>query len=73
MPDVTTQRGRATRWVGPLAGLTAAACTTPTAPPPTVRVDRGLVTTSVSASGTLVAITEQNLGFPDVDSSPRSS
>ncbi|MEJ3658702.1 biotin/lipoyl-binding protein [Actinomycetes bacterium KLBMP 9759] len=41
-----------------------AACGGGTPPPPTLRVDRGPVSTSVSASGTLTAISEQNLGFP---------
>lgn len=45
--------------------LATAACTSTPTPPPTVRVDRGIVKTSVSASGTLVAISEQNLGFPN--------
>jgi len=33
-------------------------------PPPTGRVERGTVVTKVSASGSLSAIREQNLGFP---------
>src|ERR1700710_1397852 len=33
-------------------------------PPPTGRVERGAVVTKVSASGSLTAIREQNLGFP---------
>lgn len=45
--------------------LALAACSGAPTPPPVVRVDRGLVATSVTASGTLVAITEQNLGFAD--------
>ena len=44
--------------------LAASACTSTPTPPPTVRVDRGIVKTSVSATGTLVSITEQNVGFP---------
>ena len=44
---------------------TAVACSGAPTPPPVVRVDRGLVATSVTASGTLVAITEQNLGFAE--------
>ncbi|QJY45824.1 efflux RND transporter periplasmic adaptor subunit [Pseudonocardia broussonetiae] len=47
------------------AVLALAACSGEAAPPPVVRVDRGLVATSVSASGSLVAITEQNLGFAE--------
>jgi HlyD family secretion protein len=45
--------------------LATAACTGTEVPAPTIRVDRGPVGTTVSASGKLVAITEQNLGFPD--------
>ncbi|MHA6785984.1 hypothetical protein ACVGOW_34050 [Pseudonocardia saturnea] len=45
--------------------VTAVACSGAPTPPPVVRVDRGLVATSVTASGTLVAITEQNLGFAE--------
>lgn len=47
------------------AVLALAACSGDAAPPPVVRVDRGLVATSVTASGSLVAITEQNLGFAE--------
>ncbi|MBW0116661.1 efflux RND transporter periplasmic adaptor subunit [Pseudonocardia abyssalis] len=47
------------------AVLALAACSGESAPPPVVRVDRGLVATSVTASGSLVAITEQNLGFAE--------
>jgi HlyD family secretion protein len=36
-----------------------------TAPPPTVRVDRGPVITAISASGSIVAVNEQKLGFAD--------
>lgn len=45
--------------------LVTAACSATPTPPPVVRVDRGPVATSVSASGTLVSITEQNLGFAE--------
>jgi HlyD family secretion protein len=45
--------------------VTTAACSGAPTPPPVVRVDRGLVATSVSASGTLVSVTEQNLGFAE--------
>jgi HlyD family secretion protein len=48
-----------------LAVLATAACTGSPAPPPTVRVDRGPVVTTVSASGTLVGISRQNLGFAE--------
>ncbi|MEN3266674.1 biotin/lipoyl-binding protein [Pseudonocardia sp.] len=64
MSRTTRRRTRATLSIGVLAVLGATACTAEQPPPPTLRVDRGTVTTSVSASGTLVAITEQNLGFP---------
>ncbi len=42
----------------------AAGCGSEPAPPPTGRVERGTVVTKVSASGSLAAIKEQNLGFP---------
>ncbi|WP_181781533.1 HlyD family efflux transporter periplasmic adaptor subunit [Pseudonocardia pini] len=48
-----------------LAGLAATACTSEQAPPPTAVVDRGTVWQAVSASGSLVSITQQNLGFAD--------
>ncbi|MEJ8278129.1 efflux RND transporter periplasmic adaptor subunit [Pseudonocardia spirodelae] len=47
------------------ASLGLTACTGDSAPPPTAVVDRGVVTTGVSASGSLVSITQQNLGFAD--------
>lgn len=54
------------RQIGVLAAVLAtAACSGAPTPPPVVEVDRGLVATSVSASGTLVSITEQNLGFAE--------
>ena len=53
------------RSVALLAVLATAACTGSPAPPPVVRVDRGPVVTTVSASGTLVGISRQNLGFAD--------
>lgn len=59
--------GKTTQWIA-IAGLTAiamTACTAAPPPAPTVKVDRGAVATSVSASGTLAAAAEQNLGFPD--------
>ncbi|MCF7550237.1 efflux RND transporter periplasmic adaptor subunit [Pseudonocardia sp. WMMC193] len=48
-----------------LAGLFATACTSEQPPAPTVVVDRGAVSQVVSASGSLVSITQQNLGFAD--------
>lgn len=50
------------RWVWLVAVLATAACSA--APPaPTVKIDRGPVAVTVSASGTLASIAEQNLGF----------
>lgn len=48
-----------------LVAGTLVACTTSSAPPapPTARVQRTSVTTAVSSSGSLTAVTEQNLGF----------
>jgi HlyD family secretion protein len=58
---------RLVRTVGPIAlvAITLVACSTSSAPPapPTARVQRASVTTSVSSSGSLTALTEQNLGF----------
>ncbi|MCE3556186.1 HlyD family efflux transporter periplasmic adaptor subunit [Pseudonocardia sp. RS11V-5] len=50
-----------------LAGLLAlaTACTGDTPSAPTAVVDRGTVSNGVSASGSLVSITQQNLGFAD--------
>jgi HlyD family secretion protein len=48
-----------------LAGLLATACTSDPTPPPTAVVDRGTVSQAVSASGSLVSVTQQNLGFAD--------
>jgi HlyD family secretion protein len=55
-----------TRWAALVlaTALATAACTATPTPPPTVRVDRGIVKTSVSASGTLVSVSAQNVGFP---------
>jgi HlyD family secretion protein len=65
MARTTVRRVRGVRWIGLAALLAvAAACGGTPAPPPVVRVDRGPVSASVTASGNLVAITEQNLGFP---------
>ena len=58
---------RLARAVAPtaLVAVTLVACTTSSAPPtpPTARVERTSVTTAVSSSGSLTAVTEQNLGF----------
>ncbi len=58
---------RAARAIGPtaLVAATLVACTTASGPPapPTVRVERTSVSTSVSSSGSLTAVSEQNLGF----------
>lgn len=51
--------------VSGLAAIAVTACSATPPPAPTVKVDRGAVATSVSASGTLAAAGEQNLGFPD--------
>ena len=48
-----------------VAILFAAGCGETAPPPPTVRVDRGDVISSVKASGSIVAVGEQKLGFPD--------
>jgi HlyD family secretion protein len=53
------------RSVALLAVLATAACTAAPAPPPVVRVDRGPVVTTGAASGTLVGISRQNLGFAE--------
>lgn len=51
--------------LGLVAALGAVAgCATEPAPPPTGRVERDTVMTRVSASGSLSAIREQDLGFP---------
>ncbi|MBV8994823.1 MAG: HlyD family efflux transporter periplasmic adaptor subunit [Pseudonocardiales bacterium] len=51
--------------IGLVAALgLAAGCGTEPAPPPTGRVERGTVVNRVSASGSLSAIKEQNVGFP---------
>jgi HlyD family secretion protein len=64
--------GRPLRRIGRAAGgavlvaLTVASCTTDEAArAPVATVERGVVTTGVSATGSLSAITQQNLGFPD--------
>ena len=59
------RHARATYAIGALVVLATTACTAEPAPSATLRVDRGTVSTTVSASGTLVAISEQNLGFPE--------
>jgi len=61
------RRSRARFWVslGLAAALSAAAgCGSEPPPPATGRVERGSVVTKVSASGSLSAIRQQNLGFP---------
>ncbi len=65
MSRTTRRRARAAFALGALVVLATTACTAEAPPPPTLRVDRGTVATTVSASGTLVAISEQNLGFPE--------
>jgi HlyD family secretion protein len=64
MSRSTRRRARVTLSIAVMAVVGATACTAEQPPPPTLRVDRGTVATTVSASGTLVAITQQNLGFP---------
>lgn len=58
---------RLARTVGPtaLVAATLVACTTASGPPapPTARIERTSVTTAVSSSGSLTAVTERNLGF----------
>ncbi|MDQ2706659.1 MAG: biotin/lipoyl-binding protein [Actinomycetota bacterium] len=44
--------------------LVVSACSGSAPPPPTARVERGMVATKVSASGALASISSQNLGFP---------
>ena len=51
--------------IGLVAALgLAAGCGSEPAPPPTGRVERGTVVTKVSASGSLSALNELNVGFP---------
>ncbi|OZM83935.1 HlyD family efflux transporter periplasmic adaptor subunit [Pseudonocardia sp. MH-G8] len=63
--------GRPVRRIGRAAGavlvaLTVASCTTDEATQaPVATVERGVVTTGVSATGSLSAITQQNMGFPN--------
>ena len=64
MSRTTGRRAWAACAIGAVAVLALSACTAEPPPPPTLRVDRGAVQTTVSASGTLVAISEQTLGFP---------
>ncbi len=46
-------------------GLALASCTSTSTPPPrTAKVQRAALTTGVSATGALSAISEQNIGFP---------
>ncbi|MHA6621337.1 biotin/lipoyl-binding protein [Pseudonocardia sp. DLS-67] len=55
--------------MGPLAAaalvLLVAGCTSAQSEPLTVKVTRTSVTSTVTATGSLQAVTEQNLGFPD--------
>jgi HlyD family secretion protein len=64
MSRTTGRRAWAVCAVGAVTVLALAACSSPPPPPPTLRVDRGSVQSTVSASGTLVGISEQTLGFP---------
>jgi HlyD family secretion protein len=64
MSRTTGRRAWAACAIGAVAVLALAACTSSPPPPPTLRVDRGSVQKSVSASGNLAAISEQTLGFP---------
>jgi HlyD family secretion protein len=64
MSRTTGPRVRTAFALGALVALATTACSAEPPPPPTLRVDRGTVATTVSASGTLVGISEQNLGFP---------
>jgi HlyD family secretion protein len=64
MSRTTGRRAWAACAIGAAAVLALAGCTAEPPPPPTLRVDRGPVQTTVSASGNLVAISEQTLGFP---------
>jgi HlyD family secretion protein len=64
MSRTTGRRAWAACAIGAAAVLALTACTAEPPPPPTLRVDRGSVQTTVSASGTLVGISEQTLGFP---------
>jgi HlyD family secretion protein len=64
--------GRPLRRIGRAAGgavlvaLTVASCSTDeSTQPPVATVERGVVTTGVSANGSLSAITQQNMGFPN--------
>jgi HlyD family secretion protein len=65
MYRTTGRRARAVSAIGALVALATTGCSTEPVQSATLRVDRGTVTTTVSASGTLVAISEQNLGFSD--------
>jgi multidrug efflux pump subunit AcrA (membrane-fusion protein) len=65
MYRTTGRHVRAMCAIGVLVALATTACSAEPAPAATLRVDRGTVSTTVSASGTLVAISEQNLGFSE--------
>jgi HlyD family secretion protein len=59
-------RTRQLHWAGLAAvAVLVTACGGTAAPAPTVKVDRGPVSTTVSASGTLTSTNEANLGFSD--------
>jgi HlyD family secretion protein len=59
-----TRRPRRARLLATAAAaLLLAGCTSTSQPAPTVKVDRGPVSVGVSASGTLVSVDRQNLGF----------
>ena len=59
-------RTRQLHWAGLAAvAVLVTACGGGAPPAPTVKVDRGPVSTSVSASGSLVSTNEANLGFAD--------
>ncbi|QYN33285.1 HlyD family efflux transporter periplasmic adaptor subunit [Pseudonocardia sp. DSM 110487] len=64
MSRTTGRRAWAACAIGAAAVLALTACTAEPPPPPALRVDRGSVQSTVSASGTLVGISEQTLGFP---------
>src|ERR1700743_648929 len=46
-----------------VTAMVTAACGSTAPAPPTTRVERGQVSTKVSASGVLAAVSSQNLGF----------
>jgi HlyD family secretion protein len=63
-PSAGASGARVLAILGLVAVLGAAAgCGSEPTPPPTGRVERGMVVTKVAASGSLTAITEKNMGF----------